>query len=132
MTKILHDYISSTVCKALCSRNFQNVKLRLDLLNFDQFTATQILREIKFGEFKRSKMVNFDNYRGSEFWFWEIWATFKSKIYQNSKFSLWFCQKWPFWTVWIHQNLILRKIEVAVKWSNFNKSCLNFTFWKFL
>ena len=34
----------------LCSRNFQNVKLKgLTLLKFDHFTATQILREIKFG-----------------------------------------------------------------------------------
>ena len=33
---------------ALCSRNFQNVKLGLTLLKFDNFTATQILCEIKF------------------------------------------------------------------------------------
>ena len=33
---------------ALCSRNFQNVKLRLTLLKFDDLTATPILSEITF------------------------------------------------------------------------------------
>ena len=31
-------------CNSLCSRNFQNVKLRFDF--FDNFTGSQILREI--------------------------------------------------------------------------------------
>jgi len=43
------------------------VKLRLDFVEIDYFTATQILREIKFDEFKRSKNVIFGNFRGSEF-----------------------------------------------------------------
>jgi len=36
------------VRNALCSRNFENVKLRLDFVEIDYFTATPILREIKF------------------------------------------------------------------------------------
>ena len=39
---------------SLCSRNFQNVKLRLDFVEIDYFTATQILREIQF---RRIQMV---------------------------------------------------------------------------
>ena len=79
-----------------------------------------------FGELKRSKNVIFVHFRGSQFWFYQIWATFNTKIYQKFKVqSLWNCQKWHFWTVWIHQNWISRKIRMAVK-------CLNFTCWKFL
>ena len=40
----------TSICKivmALCSRNFQNLKLRLQSLRIIQFTATQIFREIK-------------------------------------------------------------------------------------
>ena len=51
-------------CKALCSRNFQNVKLRLDFV-----TIIILLRfyvKSNFGEFKQSKNVNFGNFRGSE------------------------------------------------------------------
>ena len=33
---------------ALCSRNFQNVKLRIDFLKFDNLAITQILCEIEF------------------------------------------------------------------------------------
>ena len=33
---------------ALCSRNFQNMKLRLDFVDIWFFTTTQILREIQF------------------------------------------------------------------------------------
>ena len=41
--------------------------------------------------------------------------------------------KTTFLPVWNHQNVISRKIGVAIKWSNINKeSSLNFTFWKFL
>jgi len=42
-----------------------------------------------FGEFKLFKNVFWvSNVKGSEFWFWYIWATFKSPIYQNSKFRV--------------------------------------------
>ena len=55
---------------ALCSRNFQNVKLGLTLLKYDDFfTATQIYVKSNFGAFKRSKNVIFGNSTGSESWF---------------------------------------------------------------
>ena len=38
----------------------------LKMLQFDNLTATPILREIKFGEFKGSKNVIFGNFRDSE------------------------------------------------------------------
>ena len=55
---------------ALCSRNFQNVKLSLTLLKFDHFITTPILREIilwriqmvqkrHFGQFQRLWTLNF-------------------------------------------------------------------------
>ena len=50
-----HCLWSSKVSMPLCSRNFQNVKLRLD---------TPILRVIKFW---RSKYVIFDYFRGAEY-----------------------------------------------------------------
>ena len=38
------------------------------VLKFDDFTATQILRKIKFlAGFKRSKIVIFGNFKGSDF-----------------------------------------------------------------
>ena len=45
----------------LCSRNFQNVKLRLV-----DFTATPILGEIKIWRIQTVKIVIFDNFRHSE------------------------------------------------------------------
>ena len=50
-----HCLWSSKVSMPLCSRNFQNMKLRLD---------TPILRVIKFW---RSKYVIFDYFRGAEY-----------------------------------------------------------------
>ena len=44
---------------ALCSRNFQNAKLRLDFLKFDHFTATQNLREIKFWQIQTVQKCHF-------------------------------------------------------------------------
>ena len=86
-----------------------------------------------FGVFKWSKNVVMGNFRGSEFGFLANLSNFQ--VPNLSKFKdqrLWNCYTWQFWTVWICQNLISRKIWVAVKWSNFNKVSLNFTFWKFL
>ena len=45
---VLHQNQLIFVGLALCSRNFQNGKLRLVIWIFFKFTATQILREIKF------------------------------------------------------------------------------------
>ena len=43
---------------------------------------------------------------------------------------LWNCHKWLFWTVWIRQNVISRKIGVAVKSSNFQALTSHFeSFW---
>ena len=42
---------------ALCSRNFQNVKLRLDFVENYNLTITQILRKIKFGDSWCAKCV---------------------------------------------------------------------------
>ena len=39
---------TKTIATTLCSRNFQNAKLRLDFVEVDYFTATKILREIQF------------------------------------------------------------------------------------
>ena len=36
------------ITRTLCSRNFQNVKLRIDFVDIWSFTATPILHEIKF------------------------------------------------------------------------------------
>ena len=43
------DRLKGKIIFALCSRLFQNVKLRLDFVEVLSFYATQILREIKFG-----------------------------------------------------------------------------------
>ena len=72
-----------------------------------------------FDEFEQSKNVNFDNFRGSEFWFLVNLSNFQ--VLNLLKFkvqSLQNCQNW-----------ISRKIAVVVKWS---KASLNFTFLKFL
>ena len=89
---------------------------------FFEFTATQILREIKFWchqtvekcqscQFLRSWIVIFSRF--SNFSTTNI-PNFKVQSFQN-----W--QIWHFWTFSIHQNLISRKIWVAVELSNFNK-----------
>ena len=46
--EILQGMLGRFCYSALCSRNFQNVKLWRDWLNFDHYTATSILCEIKF------------------------------------------------------------------------------------
>ena len=97
----------------LCFRNFQNVKLRLDFVEIwlfyrhSDFTWNQILANSKcyFWQFER-------------FWILISLNLSNLQIPNLPKFkvqSLWNCQKWHFWTVWICQNLISRKIRVAVK-----------------
>ena len=49
----------SEVAKTLCSRNFQNVKLRLDFVEIDYFTATQILREIQLWQIQTVQKCHF-------------------------------------------------------------------------
>ena len=94
----------------------------LTLLKFDHFTATQILREIKFWWIHTVPRCYFCQFQ-------RIWILilvylgsfqvlnlpkFKFQSFQN-------CQKWHFWTVWICQNCSSRKIGAVVKWSNCNK-----------
>ena len=52
---------------ALCSRNFQNVKLRLDFAEFDNLAATRILRENQFRRIQAVQKRYFCQFRGSEF-----------------------------------------------------------------
>ena len=59
---------------ALCSRNFQNVKLRLDFV-YDHFTATQILYEIKFWRIQTVQKCCF-------------WQSLRCQVYQKSKFRV--------------------------------------------
>ena len=47
-TKIIHPPEDISLVSAIFSRNFQNAKIRLDFDKFDNFTASPILREIKF------------------------------------------------------------------------------------
>ena len=53
----------------LCSRNFQNVKLRLDFVDIWWFYShSNFYVKSNFGEFKWSKNVLFDHFRPSELW----------------------------------------------------------------
>ena len=58
----------------------------------------------------------------SEFWFLVNLSTLQVPNLLKFKVqSVKSCQKWHLCMVWLYQNLISRKIRVAVKWSNFNK-----------
>ena len=67
---------------ALCSRNFQNVKLRLDLVEIWQFYVKS-----NFGKFKQSIMAFFEILDVLKFNFGQFEKFFKSQIDQNS--NLW-------------------------------------------
>ena len=56
---------------SLCSRNFENVKLGMTMLKFDSFTATQNLREIKFGNFIGSKAAILAILKALKWHFWD-------------------------------------------------------------
>ena len=74
-----------------------------------------------FGEFKWSKNIIFSNFRGSEFSFCYIWASFKSQIYQKFKLqSIQNCQKWHFLDRLNSPKFNSRKFWVEMKYSNFN------------
>ena len=60
-------YLLPNYTVTLCSRNFQNVKLLLDFVEFDHFTATPILRQIKYLRIQTVKNDIFANFRGSKF-----------------------------------------------------------------
>ena len=71
MVLYMYDKQLGNVCSrsALCSRNFRNVKLRLDFVDFIILPPFRFYMKSNFGEFKRSKNVDFNNFRGSEFRF---------------------------------------------------------------
>ena len=83
---------------ALCSRNFQNVKLRLV-----DFTTTPILGEIKIWRIQTVKIVIFDNFRHSELWslvnFWlkscSYWLKSKFRTSKIAKMTFLDCLKMP-------------------------------------
>ena len=58
-------------------------------MKFDHLTATQILHEIKFGEFRQSKNVIFGNFRDSKLWIL-VFLELESCSNQN-----WEPLKWP-------------------------------------
>ena len=65
-SKVNHFYGGTS---ALCSRNFQNVKLRLEFVEIFDFTYTPILREIKFWQTQTvQKKIFFGNFKGNDFW----------------------------------------------------------------
>ena len=100
----------------------------MTLLTFDIITATQILHEIKFGKFKRSKNAIFCNFGGSEFWFdFELFFTYQ--IYQNSKFWVSKIVKKAIFEIHILPKLISRKVG-SNQILEFSVG-LNFTFWNF-
>ena len=106
----------------LCSRNFQNVKLRLDFVEIwsfylhSDFTWNPILANSN-----GPKILILTILKGLNFYFSKFELLSRPKFTKNSKFRVLNCQKWHFWTVGIHQNLISRKIWVVVNRSNFNK-----------
>ena len=65
----VHCFKYSPFSNALCSRNFQNVKLRLDFCrNLIILPQIQFYVKYSFGEFKRPKNVIFGNFGDSELW----------------------------------------------------------------
>ena len=101
----------------LCSRNFQNVKIRHDFVyHHSDFTWNHIL-----GNSNNPKLLILTILEVLNFDFSKFEQLSSPKFTKVKVQSLQNCQKWHFWTVWIHQNLISHKIGVAVKWSHFNK-----------
>ena len=105
----------------------------MTLLKSNNFTATPILREIKFWWFHTVQKCHFWQFRQSELWNLVNLGLKVVQIYQKSKFR----------TAKIGKNNIfgpfeLGKIRFHVKseWGyndqSSTKSSLNFTFWKFL
>ena len=112
----------------LCSRNFQNVKLRQHGLKI-LLCACHSDFTWNFGKFKWSKNVIFGSFTGSEFEFLANLSHSSSPNWPKHKvWSLWNC-KMAIFDIQILPKLITRKIEWEIK------SCIvdhNFTFWKFL
>ena len=72
---------------ALCSRNFQNVKLRLDFCwKLITLLPLQFYVKSNFGKFKRSKNVIFGNFWDSELWILESFGLESCSNWLKSKF----------------------------------------------
>ena len=82
-----------------------------DLLDFpntvwklQDYSITQILREIIVGELRVSKLCHFNTFRGSEFWLW-IFALFEDwKIPIKQNLEPLKLQKQQIWNLYILQN----------------------------
>ena len=116
-------FVNGKSWKALCSRNFQNVKLRLNFVEIWSFYHHSVFMWNQIlANSNGPKMLFFGNFRGSEFWFLVNLTNvqvpnlpkFKfsiSKIAINDSFG-----PFEFAKMWLHA-----KIGVAIKLSNFNK-----------
>ena len=86
------------------------------------FTVASILREITFWRIQTVQKCH--SWQFCRFWILILVNLSHFQVPNLPKFqvqSLKNGQKWHFWTVWNHLNLISCKIWVAVKLSNFNK-----------
>ena len=122
----LQRTFESNIVSTLCSRNFQNVKLRL-CWNLIILPTLGFYVKSNFAELKRSINVIFGNFKDSELW---ILINFGIESFSNLlkiKLRTSKIAKNVILKSWIRQNLILRKIWVAVRLSR-----INITFWKFL
>ena len=107
---------------ALCSRNFQNVKLRLDFVEIwsfyrhSDFTWNHILgnsNSPKMLILTISEVLNFD--------FSQFEQIFKSQIYQNSKLRVSETVKMAIYESQIWSKLISRKIKMWIITSHFER-----------
>ena len=59
------------------------VEITESVWKFNNFSATQILREIKFGNFTFPEIYHFNTFRGSEFWFFNDFCTYGRLIFNK-------------------------------------------------
>ena len=105
----------------------------MTLLQFDNLTVTQFIREIKFWQIETVQKCHFWPFQRFSILILANISNFQVPNLLKFKVqSLYNGQKWHFWTVSIGQNSISRKIWVLVNDQISTKSSLNFTFWKFL
>ena len=107
---------------SLCSRNFQNVKLMLDFVktwsiygHWD-FMWNPVLVNSNSPKMSILAILETQNFESLVHLGLESCSNLLKSKLRTSKIA----KKWYFWTAWIRQNLISRKIWVAVKLSNAN------------
>ena len=92
----------------LCSRNFQNVKLRHDFVETWSFSSHSDFTKIQFWQIQTSKNVIFGNLLDSEFWIFGKFGTWKLLKFNKIKIQIVCnCQKWQigpfeFAKMWFH------------------------------